>query len=110
MWRALRIAVLLFILASVAQTAWLTRSRTVEWKSSLRVVVYPVVADTSGATARYVSGLRQAAFEPVEAFFTREGESHGMRLRTPVDIMLAPPIASQPPAAPFGGSAPAIVW
>ena len=110
MWRALRIVVLLFILASVAQTAWLARARTVEWKSSLRVVVYPLAADASSVTTRYVSELREAAFEPIEDFFRREGESHGVGLRTPVDMLLAPPIASRPPAPPFGGSTPAIIW
>lgn len=110
MWRGLRIVVLLFVLASVAQTAWLARARTVEWKSSLRVVVYPLAADTSGVTARYITDLREGAFEPIEAFFRREAESHGIALRTPVDMMVAPPIASQPPAPPFGGSTPSIAW
>ena len=78
MWRALRIAVLLFILASVAQTAWLARARTVEWRTSLRVVIYPLAADASDATARYIASLRKPAFDPVEEFFSREGETHGM--------------------------------
>ena len=110
MWRTIRIVVLVFILATFAQSAWLARSRTVEWKTSVRVVVYPIAADTSAASARYVSELREAAFEPIEEFFSREGEKHAVGLRTPVDVFVAPPVASQPPTPPFGGSRPAIMW
>src|SRR5688500_2141652 len=110
MWRALRIAVLLFILASVAQAAWLARSRTVEWRTSLRVVVYPIAADASAVTARYIAELNEATFESIEEFFRREGAQHGLALRTPVDMILAPRIAAAPPAPPFGGTTPAIAW
>jgi hypothetical protein len=109
-WRKLRIAVLLFILASVAQTAWLARARTVEWRTSLRVVVYPIAADASEVTTRYIASLAEANFEPIEEFFRREGERHGVGLRTPVDVMLAPRIAALPPPPPFGGSTPAVMW
>ena len=40
MWRLVRIGLLLFILALVAKSAWVDRSRTAEWKTSLRVVIY----------------------------------------------------------------------
>jgi len=104
MWRWLRIAILLFILATVAQGAWLARSRTAEWKSSLRVVVYPVNGDGSRTSATYVGQLSNATFQPIEAFLKGEGARYGLPLRDPVDVKLAPPVASQPPAPPFGGS------
>jgi hypothetical protein len=103
MWRYVRIGILLFILASVAQTAWLARARTAEWKTSLRVVVYPIRGDASEASSRYVSGLRDAAFDPLEEFFKREGKNYGVTLYAPVEVSLAPAIASTPPPAPFGG-------
>src|SRR5262249_890036 len=94
MWRWLRIAVLLFILARVAQTAWLARSRTADWKSSLRVVIYPVNADGSQASAVYVGQLGNATFQPVEAFLKSEGARYGLTLRDPVDVKLAPVVQS----------------
>lgn len=104
MWRWLRIAVLLFILATVAQGAWLARSRTVEWKSSLRVVIYPLNADGSQVSAAHVAQLTNASFEPIETFFRSEGTRYGLPLRDPVEVKLAPPVTSQPPPPPFGGS------
>ena len=108
-WRAARIVVLLFVLATVAQTAWLARTRTTDWRSTLRVVIYPIRADGSAVTSRYVSDLRKSAFDAIEAFFAREGRKHGVVLATPVDMFIAPAIESQPPPAPFGGSRPAVM-
>ena len=100
MWRWIRIAVLLFILATVAQGAWLARSRTAEWTSSLRVVIYPVNGDGSQASTAYIGQLRNSTFEPVEAFFKGEGARYRLPLKDPVDVKLAPLVASQPPAPP----------
>ena len=111
MWQKLRIALLLFILATVAQTAWLARSRAVEWKSSLRLVVYPVNGDGSQASAAYIAQLGPATFAPIEAFFKTEGTRYRMPLPDPVNVLLAPPVASRPPPPPFGGSRlEVIVW
>lgn len=111
MWRVIRIVVLLFILATVAQGAWLARTRTTEWDRTLHVVIYPINGDGSQTVERYIGGLRDAAFEPIEAFFGKETEHHGVRLRPPIMIALAPPVSSQPPAPPFGGGkAEIIVW
>jgi hypothetical protein len=104
MWRRIRIGVLLFILASVAQSAWVTRTRTAEWKTSLRVVIYPISADASAASTQYVSELRKTAFDPIETFFRTEGKKYADSLGDPVDVFLAPAISSRPPAPPFGGS------
>ena len=109
MWRWLRIAVLLFILATVAQGAWLARSRTTEWTSTLRVVIYPVNADGSQVSAAYIGQLRHATFEPIAAFLRSEGARYRLPLRDPVDVKVAPPVATQPPAPPFGGSRPEVI-
>jgi hypothetical protein len=39
MWRVARIGLLLFVLAVVAQSAWVARSRTAAWKRSVHVVI-----------------------------------------------------------------------
>jgi len=110
MWRGIRIFVLLFILATVAQTAWLARARTAEWKTSLRVVIYPINSDGSAATTRYLSELRRSTFDPIESFFKEEAKKYSMPLAMPVDVFLAPEIESQPPAAPFGGGMPSVIF
>jgi hypothetical protein len=104
MWRRLRIGILLLVLVSVAQSAWVARTRTAAWKTSLRVVIYPISADASATSALYVSELRKTTFDPIEAFFRTEGKQYGVSLGDPVDVFLAPEILSRPPVPPFGGS------
>jgi hypothetical protein len=111
LWRYLRIAILLFILATVAQTAWLASKRSAEWKGSLRVAIYPVAADASDTTRQYIASLDKDAFQPIEDFFGREGAKYSISLMPPVDVALAPAVASKPPRAPVGGNAiQAIAW
>ena len=105
MWRWIRIGLLLFVLAVVAQNAWLARSRVAEWKRTLHVVIYPIPMDAATASGRYVGDLRKPAFEAIEEFFRIEGKRYDVSLAEPVEVFLAPPILSLPPAAPFGGSA-----
>ena len=47
MFRKLRIAVLLLILATVALGAWRSGARATEWKHTLHATVYPIAADAS---------------------------------------------------------------
>jgi len=109
MWRIIRIVILLFVLATVAQTAWLARARSIEWRTSLRVVLYPISTGTTGTAARYVAALREPSFDIIEGFFVDEGKRYALALAQPVDVRLAPPIASQPPDPPFGGSRLAVI-
>ena len=104
MWKLIRIGLLLFVLAVVAQNAWVARSRTAEWKRSLHVVIYPIRADDGEASGRYVSRLRKSAFDPLEDFFRTEGKRYDVALPDPAELFLAPAIASPPPPAPFGGN------
>lgn len=105
MFKFLRIAILLLILATVAQEAWLSRSRAVSWQDPLRVAIYPINGDGSPAAAAYVQGLGPNAFSSIEAFFDEEAKRHGLTIRRPVAIAVAPPVAALPPQPPRGGSA-----
>lgn len=104
MWKAIRIGILLFVLAIVAQNAWLARTRTAEWKRSLHVAIYPIPADAAATSGQYVGELRKPAFDPIEEFFKAEGKHYGVSLAEPVEVFIAPPILSLPPPAPFGGN------
>ncbi len=111
MWRKARIVILLFMLATVAQTAWLARVRSVEWQEPLRVAVYPIVADGSTQTFAYVDALVLEQFSGIEIFFADEARRYGLALSPPVEIMLAPQVKSVPPAPPRNaGAFDAVVW
>lgn len=104
MFRYLRIALLLLVLATVAQEAWLSRSRAVAWQDSLRVAIYPINGDGSPAAAAYVQGLTPSAFRSIEVFFDDEAKRHDLSVTRPVLITVAPPVAALPPQPPRNGS------
>lgn len=105
MLKLLRIAVLLIILATVAQEAWLATSRATSWRDPLRVAIYPLNGDGSAATAGYLQGLRPNAFASIEDFYAEEAQRHALGIARPVNITLAPTINELPPQPPRGGSA-----
>lgn len=102
MAKALRIAALLFVLASVAVGAWQKRTLTTQWKRTLDVVIYPINADGREATAAYLATLERPAFLPIVEFARREAQRYGMGLNYPIDLKLGPRVASIPPAMPAG--------
>jgi hypothetical protein len=104
-FRALRILILLFILVVVGAGTWLTRVRTTAWDQPLRVAIFPINADASSATDRYIRSLTVGAFEPIAAFMRQEAGRYGLALSTPVEVFLAPEIGRVPPPPPFGGNA-----
>jgi hypothetical protein len=105
MLKFLRIAVLLIILATVAQEAWLSTSRATSWQDPLRVAIYPLNGDGSNATTGYLKGLRSGTFAPLEDFFAEEAQRHALDLAKPVSITLAPSVSELPPQPPRNGSA-----
>lgn len=111
MWKALRIFILLVVLATVAQSAWLGKSRAVSWQDPLRVAVYPINGDGGPATEGFVRSLAARDFQTIEGYLDEEAARHGLNLHHAIEISLAQPVASQPPPAPSRASAiEAIVW
>lgn len=111
MFRAVRIVVLLLILGTVAQSAWLARSRTTSWKEPVQAAIYPANGDGSATAGGYVAQLRPETFQPIERFLAEEAARYGLPLRRPLEISLAPPVASLPPAPPQGGNTlDAVLW
>jgi hypothetical protein len=108
-FRALRIVLLLFILANVALGAWLTRARTTSWERPLRVMVFPINADGSAGTGRYIAGLERGTFQPVADFLRDEGKRYGLANTSLADFYLAPEVRALPPTPPFGGSVPQVM-
>lgn len=102
-FRTLRIALLLLILLGVAGDAWLTGLRTTSWEEPLWVSVYPINADGSEATARYIESLSNEQFAPVAEFLAREAERYGLTQTSPVQLRLAAEIHERPPAPPPNG-------
>jgi hypothetical protein len=111
MAKAVRVAILLFALATVAVGAWQTRSRTQSRQRTLDVVVYPVNGDRRETTAEYIGALSNESFASIRGFMRREAERYKVDLVAPVDVFLGPQVSTLPPAPPKEPSvADIIVW
>jgi len=100
MAKAIRIIILLLILATVAQETWLARSRATAWQNTLYVGIYPIAGDASANTQRYVGALNADSFRAIDAFFEEEAKRYGLSVWRPLSIAVAPPVVAMPPAAP----------
>jgi hypothetical protein len=104
MYKFLRITILLLILATVAQEAWLARSRVSSWREPVRVAIYPLNGDGSAVADAYLKTLKPTAFVSIEEFFTEEAQRYRLDIERPISITLAPAIAELPPQPPSHGN------
>ncbi|HEX2138862.1 MAG TPA: hypothetical protein VHG33_04025 [Woeseiaceae bacterium] len=110
MFKTLRISVLLLILVAVSLSSWLTQARSTDWNNSLWVKVYPINADRSANTQRYIDALTVEDFGGIERFIARETVKFGRALEQPVRMELGGEIAVQPPALPLSPAIPQVMW
>lgn len=100
MFKKFRILILLLILATVALGAWRANSRLTAWEHTVHVAIYPVAADDSPATARFIKDLDNDSFADIGQWLQGQSEHYGRTVLQPVAIQLAPPVGEQPPALP----------
>jgi hypothetical protein len=99
MWRALRIIILLLVLLVVAGQAWLDRFSTTSWTHTILVGAFPVSADASPITARYLEQqLDQEKIDEVGAFVGAEARRYGVAIDEPIELKLYPTLTAPPPA------------
>lgn len=111
MWRVVRIAVLLLVLLIVAGQAWIDRFSTTHWQRTVFVGAFPVSADGSPATARYLAQLDQSGIEGVSDFLKSEARRYGVDADEPIALTLYPVLAAPPPTLdPNAGLLSRIIW
>lgn len=111
MFRKIRILLLLLVLATVALGAWRANTRLTAWEHSVHVALYPIAADDSPATARYIAQLDSESFAEIDRWLQEEARRYGKTVLQPVVIRLAPPPGSRPPLPPQrAGAFDAILW
>jgi hypothetical protein len=96
-WKTLRIAALLLILLLVALTTWQDRYRSTRWREPLFVAIYPIAADDSPTTRRYVDSLDAGQLRAIDRFFAREAARYGLRTDEPFRSRLRPALEDLPP-------------
>jgi len=109
-FKMLRILILLLVLLVVALTTWQDRYRSTRWREPLYVAIYPIAADESPVTLRYVAALDGDRFKPIDRFFMREAERY--RLRTPelVQTRLRSELHDRPPQREPSAGVLATAW
>jgi hypothetical protein len=109
-WKNLRIALLLLVLAIVVTQAWMDRVATQSWQSTLWVGIFPLNGDGSPLAEHYIDGLTTADFQGIETFFEREALRFGVGLEHPIHIELYPQGNRLPPQLERGAGAIAVAW
>jgi hypothetical protein len=111
MWRGIRIAILLVVLAVVAVGAWLDQRRTTSWEHTVWVGAFPLNADGSDTAAAYIGTLSDADLKPVSEFVASEARRYGVGIEEPISIRLYPAPATLPPqAAPDASLLSRVIW
>ncbi len=110
MFKAIRIFVLLVVLLFVSVSTYLTEARSTDWNNSLYVKVYPINADGSIESARYIADLEPDTFASIEEFVAREVRRYGHVLDRPVRMRLGREIGEQPPTLDGERSRLNIMW
>lgn len=111
MFRKIRILILLLVLATVGLSAWRANSRLTAWEHTIHVAIYPIAADDSPTTARFIAGLNDASFEDIGQWLQGQTNKYGRSVLQPVGVRLGPIVAEQPPLPPGRARAlDAILW
>lgn len=111
MFKAIRIFILLLILAAAALGTWREKTRSLEWKYALPVNIYLINGDGSRITAEYLQGLQLADFKPIEIFMKEEAVRYGHESQASIEIRMGGLLASPPPVPPQDGNAlEVIIW
>jgi hypothetical protein len=95
--KQIRILALLLVLLVVALTSWQDRYRSTRWREPLYVAIYPIAADDSPVTQRYVAMLDAEQFAAIDRFFAREAARYHLQTERPTKIRLKSELHDQPP-------------
>ena len=99
MFKKFRILLLLLVLATVGLGAWRDNARLTTWEHTVHVAIYPIAADDSPATARFISELNNDSFADIGQWLQGQSDKYGRAVLQPVAIQIAPPVSAQPPAS-----------
>ena len=100
MFKKFRILILLLVLATVGLGSWRANSRLTAWEHSVHVAIYPIAADDSPATARFISELNNDSFAEIGQWVQGESDRYGRSVLQPVVVRVAPPLKALPPLPP----------
>lgn len=98
--KAVRVVFLLIILVLVAFYTKLQRLDSTSWAEPLTVSIYPINADGSPLTERYIDNLSGRDFRSIDEFFIKEWLRYSELDFKPVTLVLRHEVLDQPPEPP----------
>jgi hypothetical protein len=111
-FRAIRITVLLLVLALVGGVTFWEGLLVRSWVRPLDIVLYPINGDGSEATAAYIANLSDDSFQDIAEFFVVQGERYRLKKLPAVDIRVGKELTDPPPPPPEGerGALASVLW
>jgi hypothetical protein len=109
-WRKLRIAILLFVLAVAVHSNWYDKLSTTDWDETLWIGVFPINADDGEAGDSYIRSLTPEQVADIERFINEEAHEYGIALDRPVRIELYPEVREKPPLHDADGGMLSTMW
>lgn len=97
-------------MAFVALSSYRTRTKSVEWKYTLPVNIYPINGDHSQVSDEFIRQLRREDFLAIEEFIQHEKELYGKADSTGIEVRLMPSLKEGPPAPPTEQNPFQVMW
>jgi hypothetical protein len=103
-FKKIRIAILLFVLATVAMATWQQSRAVANWTSPLELTLYPINGDGTAEVEKYIAGLHQNRFDDITRFLVEEAKAYGVDTTPLVELELGPEENQLPPSPPRDAS------
>ena len=100
MFKFVRIAILLIVLASVWGTYNTQKNVTRDWQGVLSISIIPVIADDKAKTKSFVANIKPKRFDEIAKYLKTNARRFGRNLESSIDIRLEPTIDNAPPDRP----------
>ena len=110
MWRKLRIAILVFILAVAAYGNLYDRLSTTDWDETLWIGLFPINADGGEPGDAYIASLTSGNSADIERFINDQAKAYGIAIDRPVRVDLYPQVTEHPPLLPPDANVLSSIW
>jgi len=96
-WKTLRIIILLLILIIVYQQTTLQKKLTQSWNVPLEVSLFPINADGSAASEKYLKSLSEKSLLSMNKFMSQQAKAYDLWTDKPVNFHLDKSVTTLPP-------------